>query len=1186
MLIKDIFKKDISRPINGVVKADQIDESVVWQELEEYVVTRELDQHLRKFVSIYLSAIDTPADPAITGRMGVWISGFFGSGKSHFIKILSYLLGDRKTIHPETKTEKRAIEFFTDKIKDPMLLADLKRITSPDTDVILFNIDSRADASEGRATILSVFWRVFNESQGFCSEYLPLADIERYLLQKGKYSEFKNRFYEVRGEKWEAERDAYALYQDEIIEVLSTVLGRSKKPTGDWFEKKEQDFNLTVDNFAKQVKEYLDARSENQRIVFLVDEVGQFIGNDTHLMLNLQTIVEDLGRICNGRVWVVVTSQEDIDAVLGDLQASKANDFSKIMGRFHARLSLSSSNTDEVIQARLLEKTDPAHGELGGLFAEKGDILKNQLSFSKNSTTLKQITDAKGFAANYPFVPFQFQLLQNIFESIRKRGAAGLHLARGERSMLDAFQSAAISLSSKETGALVPLYEFFPCIENFLDTAVMLSINTARDNASLEMPFDVQLLQSLFLIRHVEIIKPNVDNLVTLCIDQVDADRIVLKQKIEASLDRLEKQNLISRNGDLYFFLTNEEREVSREIKSVEIEPQAEIEFLGDLVFDDVLKGKTKHRYNPNKTDYPFNRVCDGRYKGKELKDELGFEVISPFNDEYTLFIPAKCILYSANKDGHLIVKLPDDKNLISDIRVYLQTDGYIRNKSDAAAPTDRKKILRDQAEENRNRKQRLVGLVDALMAQSEYYVLGGGLQIKAQATSKAVDEAFDHLIKNIFSKFSYLTTVSDEPIKEITQILKSDDISQQQLMLDFAQAEPADIREIRTHIDLKTVSNQPVILSELVRHFAKRPYGWPELQTVILIAKFYIAGNINLVVEGAKIKPIDAIAPLTKTPQWKNVKIIKRVIISKVDQKKAQDLGKELFGTIAPDGQDKLGQYIRDGLKEWNQSLDKFKPLADTGAYPGKKEIDACLAKTEKLLSIHDTYELVKEFNARKDDLLDASDDLHGLKDFYTNQRSTWEALRNAMDRFNPNRSALEKDADAGKAMKRMSEILDSQSPYGILKEVNGLILRVETVNEALVTEKRASAVSEIEDKINLLSDLLKEKKAKDDFCNQTLVPFQDVKKKMLTEYSIPQMTYSINEVQEPYEDTLESIYQTLDPKAEPGEKPKPIKTIKPASLKQKPYLETEADVNEFVGKVKDELLEAVRNNIRVRIE
>ena len=1068
-----------------------------------------------------------------------------------------------------------------------MLLGDLKRVASTDTDIILFNIDSKADSNDGRSAVLSTFWRVFNESQGFCGEYLHLAEIERYLDKKGKYDEFKEKFFENHGSKWESERDAYALHQDEIVEILSSVLGKSTQATSEWFEKSEKEFNLTVENFAKRIKEYLESCSKNHRIVFLVDEIGQFIGSDTHLMLNLQTIVEDLGRICNGQVWVLVTSQEDIDAILGDIKASKANDFSKIQGRFNTRLSLSSSNTDEVIQARLLEKTKDAEKELDDLFKEKGDILKSQLSFSQDSTTLKNFSDSKAFSVNYPFTPFHFQLVQNIFESIRKAGATGLHLARGERSMLDAFQSAAISLSARNTGALVPLYEFFPCIENFLDTAVMLSINNAKDNNSLVMPFDLHLLQTLFLIRYVELLKPNVDNLVTLCIDQVDADRISLKQNIEGSLERLEKQNLINRNGDLYFFLTNDEREVSREIKNVAISSVAESQLLGEIIFDDILKGKTKHRYIPYKNDYSFNRICDDRIWGKELKDELGLEIISPLHDEYNLFFSAKCNLYSANKDGHIIAKLPDEKDLITEIRIYLQTDKYIKDKSDAAASTNLKQILRDRADENRSRKDRLTDMVDAMLTKAEYYALGKGLEIKGQITSKVLDEAFDHLIQNVFSKYSYLTHQFDEPLKETKQILQSDDIAQQQLMMDFEKAEPSDIKEIRTFIELKTASHQPIILSDLVHHFAQRPYGWGDLQVVVLIAKLFMSGSINLVLDGTKLKPRDAISPLTKTPQWKNVKIIKRTNLSKADIQKAQALAKELFGSIAPDGQDQLAQFIRDGLNKWVQTLEKFKPLADTGNYPGKKEIDDCLVTSNNLVKIHDSYELAKEFNAKKEGLKDTSDDLYELNDFYMNQKNTWETLRSAMDKFKPNQNALEKNIEAGKAMQKMSQILSAPSPYGMLKDVNDLVSKVDAVNNALIDTKRESAVQEVENKINQVSTLLKDYKADPDFSNKSLYPLQEIKKKILTEYSIPQIiTYSVNDAQELFEEALESIEDAFKPQKDPGQKAKPIKIIKPANLKQKAYLETVEDVNDFVDKVKDALLEAVNNNIRIRIE
>ena len=562
MHIKTLFQKDIYRPINGVVKADQLDASSVWQELDEFVVTRELDQHLRTFFSAYGEAMQRRHDPHISERIGVWVSGFFGSGKSHFLKVLSYLL--RNDSHTHDGQTKQAVAFFEPKIKDAMLLGDIKRAVASHTDVILFNIDSRADTRSGRDAILSVFLKVLNELQGYCPEHPHIADMERYLDEKGTLATFQQAFKEASGLAWVQERDAYQFHRDHVIAAWSAATGQSTDAAEKWLDGAEEHFVLSVERFCHWVKAYLDKQGPDHRLIFLVDEVGQFIGSDTHLMLNLQTITEDLGTICRGRAWVVVTSQEDIDAVLGEMRTSIANDFSKIQGRFKTRLSLSSANVDEVIQERLLAKRPEVIESLQQVFQAKGDILKNQLAFTDCGMTFRPYRDGADFVQNYPFAPYQFQLVQRIFEAIRKAGATGLHLSRGERSILDAFQSAGIAVADQEVEVLVPLYAFYPSIESFLDTAVKRTIDQATDNPSLE-PFDVKLLQVLFLIRYVDEMKSTVENLVTLCLDQIDADRLALRRHITESLQRLEGQTLISRSGEAYFFLTNEERDINRE---------------------------------------------------------------------------------------------------------------------------------------------------------------------------------------------------------------------------------------------------------------------------------------------------------------------------------------------------------------------------------------------------------------------------------------------------------------------------------------------------------------------------------------------------------------------------------------------------------------------------------------------
>lgn len=220
-----------------------------------------------------------------------------------------------------------------------------------------------------------------------------------------------------------------------------------------------------------------------------------------------------------------------------------------------------------MIQKRLLKKTEAAESELRQVFEKKGDVLKNQISFDRSGPTLKNFAGPESFVSDYPFAPYHFQLIQKVFEEIRKVGATGAHLAYGERSMLDAFQMAAKSVSEDGIGKLIGMHQFYPSVEGFLDPAVKNTIDNAADNSTLDS-FDCQMLRTLFMIRYVDLVKGTLNNLVTLSIEQIDEDKLALRKRIEESLQRLEKESLIIRSGDIFQFLTNEERDVSRKNKN------------------------------------------------------------------------------------------------------------------------------------------------------------------------------------------------------------------------------------------------------------------------------------------------------------------------------------------------------------------------------------------------------------------------------------------------------------------------------------------------------------------------------------------------------------------------------------------------------------------------------------------
>ncbi|HOC92741.1 MAG TPA: BREX system P-loop protein BrxC [bacterium] len=1183
MKIKNLFAKDIFRPINGVVKADQRDEEIIYQELSEYVVTRELNQYLHKFFTAYLESIDRAGDPNVSGKTGVWVSGFFGSGKSHFIKILSYVLSNLSVSNPATGESRNAVSFMEERVPDAMLYSDMKRAADTNTDVILFNIDSKADARDGRQSILAVFMKVFNQMQGFSSDP-HIAEMERYLSKKGKLKKFHEAFKDISGSEWKEERDAYLFRQDELIAALSQALGMSEESAKKWFEDAESKFSLTVEGFAKSVKDYLDKAGRDHRIVFLVDEVGQFIGKDGHLMLSLQTITENLGSVCKGKAWVIVTSQEDIDRIIGELRSTEANDFSKIQGRFVTRLSLSSSNTDEVIQARLLEKTEVAKTELATLYETKGDIIKNQLSFTSDGPTLRNFKSTEDFAAIYPFAPYQFQLLQKIFEQIRKVGVTGLHLARGERSMLDAFQTAAKSISDQDTGVLVPLYQFYPSIESFLEGVVKSVIDQAADNPSLEKPFDIQMLQTLFLIRYVDLTKPNVDNLVTLLIDKVDADRLELKRKIQESLQRLEKETLINRSGDNFFFLTNEERDVSREIKGEDVSNSEETKELNEILFEEVFKADGKHRYSANNNPYTYSRLCDGQpYKGK-LDNDISIEVITPVSEDYPMYNEAKCVMRSMEDQGRLVIKLWDDADLERELRTFIQTDKYIRKKSGDATESI-KSILRSRQDENRERKTRIIEMLNKLISGAEYYAKGNSLQLKASTPAAVLQQGLDYLIQNIYNKLDYIEKQHKDPVAEIKAILTSNDVTQ--LSIDIAGPTPAvnpkAISEIRDQINLMTIKNAKITLGEITTKLSKAPCGWPEYETAIIIAKLFRAGEITLLMDGSALEPADAVGPLTKTGQWKQITILKKKKAEKADLTAASQLGKELFGQLGPEAEDPLFEYLFGSLKTWQQELLGCKPLADTGNYPGKKEINDSLSVIQKVLAKKDTFEFIKEFVAQKNALLDAAEDVANIAEFFKNQRPVWERLLEALDEFKPNKSILEDNGDVRSALSQLNNIRQAASPYALLKDVDALIQKIRTANESLVADEKAKAAEVIRQSVDRAKNEFKKMGADTAVVDKALKPVLDILEKVDTESGIPNIGYMKDKAAQRIESALDEVVASLKKDDKPV---KAVKEIKPSAISKKAFLETEQDVEDYVSDLKATLMAALKENTRVRLK
>ena len=941
MLMKEMFEKEIDRDIQGVIIVGQSEAENVAQELDEYVVTKELQKHFADFFSAYKKGI-----VGTTPKMGVWISGFFGSGKSHFLKILSYLLANKSV------GDKKAIDYFADdsltegkpKIVDRIVLADMKLAADTDTDVVLFNIDSKSDSNskQNKDAIVNVFLKVFNEMQGFCGAMPFLADLERKLTEEGQYNEFKQKFEEVYGEAWEDSRQDFDFIQDDVVEVLTGMDFMSEAAARNWCEKAAEPYQISIEDFAKRVKAYIDRKGNNHHVVFLVDEIGQYIGEDSKLMLNLQTVTEELGKECMGKAWVIVTSQQDIDSVT----KVKGNDFSKIQGRFDTRLSLSSANVDEVIKKRILEKKETPAQTLRLLYGQKATIIKNLITFN-DGVEKKLYADENDFACVYPFVPYQFNLLASVLTSIRTHGASGKHLSEGERSMLAMFKESAMEYKECEVGTIIPFHAFYDALENFLDHSHRGVIIRAYENDMInpehkEKVFTVDVLKVLFMIKYVDkVVVANIDNITSLMAEGIDDDRIALKGKVEDALKVLMRQNLVQKNGDIYVFLTDEEQEINREIESQSVEMAEIINKVSEMIYEDIFTDK-KYKYPAfnGRYSFHFNQIVDDRPYKPTQNFDVGVRILTPASDYGTDETTLRMV---SGQGREVLVVLPDDRAFMDEIQRYLKIEKYLRlNTSSALSKYENIKEAKrlEMRERNANAKLFLTeSLKDAVI-----YVNGDRAQINVKEVSARINEALGRLVKTVYHKLNYIDAAMGE--NEIRKLLKTSN----QITLNLEGGTEPNIHaldDVLQYVAGNSRMHVKTSMKSIKDRFMKAPYGFVEDDVQWLVAKLFKRGELSFFVNGASVtmmnKDVEEIINyITKKAFVEKLMMEERVRVQDKDKKVVRDVLKELFHTSSPsDDEDAVMNYFISFANKLITELRVMKKDYDRAKYPGLKVIE-----------------------------------------------------------------------------------------------------------------------------------------------------------------------------------------------------------------------------------------------------
>lgn len=1178
MKIQSMFKDDINRKINGVVKVDQDEKAVLVQELNEYVITRELKKHIITFFNNYDESFRES-----TADIGVWISGFFGSGKSHFLKMLSYLLENKEV------DGIRTVERFRDKPElndDPATFMLIDKATKGKTHTILFNIDIEGSIHKNKTAVLRVFAKMFYNYLGYYGENLKVAKLEQFIDKKGKTKEFQRVFEDKNGSPWLDSRDAYAFFEDDIVATLQEVLGMSKEAASNWFNGSE-DVDTSIAQLVSEIKEYVDSQPQNFRLLFMIDEVGQYVGGDTDLLINLQSLVEKIGSECMGKVWVVCTGQEAIDEII----KARENEFSRIQARFKTRLSLSSSSADEVIQKRILLKTDEAKQDLEQVYSKNDSVLRNLFSFNDAIKDIKGYNAAGEFVRNFPFVPYQFILMQKVFAEIRKHGNSGKHLSGGERSMLSGFQEAAQKIEDKDEYALAPFYLFYDTVHSFLDSSIRRVIErcerAAHDGNGLEPP-DVNVLKLLYLVRYVDDVKANLDNIVILMANEIQMDKISMREQVRGSLERLMSQNYIGRTGDTYNFLTDEEQDVQREIKNTPVATADIVGRIAQMFFTDIYTTK-KFRYG--KYDFPFDQMVDGQTVGT-LTGGMMLRVLTVATDP----VEKDELRLLAESKGQVTVVLAENPYYES-LENAMKIRKYVKQRNVAQLPKSMQDIIRAQQDEAGKYELTAADELKKAISSAQFYVDGEHIDIKNGDAKNKLDQALECLVVRVYSELGLITKLAETDADIIAVLRGNPDV-----LPNFAPNQNA-AAKVENFLEMQYYQNLPTAMSDIQERFQKKPYGWREIDIAAVVAMLIYDQKVTIKYGGTTIQPSDPKLPdmLRKKSEIGKTSIAKREVVSKQKIRTVKEFLREFFDEMdVPEDEDGLIKHIRERFNDELEHYDTLNTRYIGHKYPDQNKVKQAIALVNGVLSQqNDNTALIQYVIDHEDDLYDMREDLQAVEEFFKTRVGLFDSAVTYAKELNVDQDYIQRNGAANQALIQINQITmipdGGKFRYDRIPELNVLMETLRTAHGAMLDTKRDELLEIVRQCMKEIHNLAGDNNAARNVSNAADVFFTQKKQQIDSYQTLALLDSLVQQLWQYKDEAVNRIEDILNPPAKTPKTEsacvsqatkKKIKPIPRQMLFPAKTLHTDEEIDSYLDAIRVQLKELLKGCDGVKVQ
>ena len=818
--LEQLYDRKIDRRINPALVVSEMDEYSIKQEIDEYVFTPDITKNIYSF----LYAITQKKE----GKPGVWVNGYYGSGKTHFIKYLFYCLN--------SNFKEDSLKNFEDSIKTldpldeptPSQVNSVKKILNDiEVEEIIFNIDKVSGKKDYNDTITKIFLNQLNEFRGYNNQNIALAIyLEKPLDEEGNFGKFKQRILEVFKEKWDGNQHRFVnRYMDKVLDIANEFDKKiDKESLRSAILDKDQDY--TIDFLINQLTEYLHSKSDNFRLIFLVDEVSQYIGSSTSLLLNLETIVEEIGISCNNKVWLVCTAQQDLKNLI-DNTDTRGADFGKILARFETRISLQSQDASYITKMRVLAKNSDGIGLLTDFYKKsKGDI-ENLFTFDHD--LYHNYDNSEDYLLTYPFISYQFRLISDVFQSFSNIQYLGEGVKNTERSIIGIIHYTAGLCKDQKIGYFVPFDLFFnnffqKDLTHFARGIIDRAYNIKEIN---ENPFARRVVNILFMISnlgesHSVNFPANVENISLLMMNDLQTGKMELQNKVQKVLDVLINKNIIQASEGKYRFFKEDEIEVANLVRSTSITSDDRWEYIYNDILLKILRINPRVPFGTN--TFRMGVKIDDKDISTGGDFTLKFSVYDSVNlDNLAHESPAQDLVIGIS--GWFM----KDEDLKQKILTYVRTQKYIRDHSASVTGT-REKTLNNFRETNKvlldELKKRFSTKLMQTSAISAHQVLTPD-QFNGATAEKRLDVIILKHLEEIYKKQHLVANYATSNAELISHAKDK----QRTTIKDLSSAE----QEAENKIFME---GKGCTVNDIIKKFQKSPFGWRDLATIdVLLA-------------------------------------------------------------------------------------------------------------------------------------------------------------------------------------------------------------------------------------------------------------------------------------------------------------------------------------------------------------